>query len=751
LTRRKDQSFQTKTIYYTREINNISGKSIGEMMNKNLLAVIAFSFCYFVILVGINYSQKQFTIDAIYSRLEFSDKSLDNFQWIPHSQKFSYFEGEENRNLWSYDLISGKRELLLNSEQLSEFKTLKRVRRVIPESYFWSPDGEAILLNSGKYLSLYSLKSKLMQKLIADDASPKNPVFSPDGKKIAYIKKYNIYVYNIAAKEEKQLTTAGTEHLLTGRLDWVYEEEFGIRTGFFWSPNSKYIAFFQQDESLEPEFPIVDYIPILNETSKLRYPKPGDHNAIVKIGVVNVENPQITWMDIGEEVDIYIPRIKWLHNSKTLAIHRLNRQQNFLELLFADIKTGKSKTILEEREENSWLEINDDLTFLKERELFIWSSDRTGFNHLYLYDIKGKLICPLTKGNWDVKSLIKVDEKNSRVYFISTAESIFERHFYSVNLQGKEFTKLTKQIGSHSIKMHPDCNYYLDYFSNYTTPTKISLYTADCVLKDVIEPNKIEALKEYKLSTPEIFSFTTDDGITLNAAITKPVDFDPAKKYPVVFTVYGGPGSQTVLNTWGDSGYLWRQLLTQKGYIVFQLDNRGTTSRGSKFMKQMYRKLGHYEVLDMINGVKYLRTLPYIDEERIGIWGWSYGGYTAIMCMLNAAEYFKVGVAVAPVTDWRNYDTVYTERFMDTPQNNKQGYNNSSTKKYVNKLKGKLLLIHGAADDNVHLSNTLQLAYEFQRLNKQFDLMIYPRKEHSIRKVRGHLFTKITDYFLDNL
>ncbi|MDZ7261940.1 MAG: prolyl oligopeptidase family serine peptidase, partial [candidate division KSB1 bacterium] len=457
------------------------------------------------------------------------------------------------------------------------------------------------------------------------------------------------------------------------------------------------------------------------------------------------------WMDLGQETDIYIPRIKWLPNSQTLAIYRLNRDQNQLELLFGDITTGQTRTILVEHEKQGWLDITDDLTFLKDGKGFIWSSDQDGFRHLYLYDLSGHLIRQLTRGHWEVENIVRVDEENSVVYFTATEKSPLERHLYRVNLDGQGFKRLSTREGTHHINMAPNCKYYLDSFSNVTTPTQVSLHTSDGRMKELIEPNEIEALKDYQLSPPEFLTLKTEDDAVLNAYLIKPVNFDPEKKYPVLIYTYGGPGSQIVRNHWPLDRYFWHQMLTQKGYLIFALDNRGTGGRGKMFMKQVYRRLGEYEVKDQINGVKFLRSLPYVDGNRIGIWGWSYGGYTTCMCMLKGAEYFKLGIAVAPVTDWKNYDTIYTERYMDQPGDNSEGYEESSTLIHAEKLKGKLLLVHGDADDNVHLSNTLQLAQALQQADRPFDLMVYPRKMHGIRGAQVHLFKMLTDYILQNL
>jgi len=708
-----------------------------------MLAMIYPHFCH---------AQQALTIESIYGDdSPFVGKSLDDVKWVPQHAQFSFIENEGVKSLWLYDIPSNKRQLLFTANDIPEFKTLKRERRIIPDNYFWSPDGKNILINSGIDLFLFSCQDRALVRLTHDDIPKRDPVFSPDGKKIAYRKNHNLYLFDLAAKQERQLTREGNEHLLIGCFDYVYEEEFHIRSGYFWSPDSRHIAIYRVDETAIPEFPFVDYIPRHNTTTIIRYAKPGDPNAQIDIGVVDVENTQIQWMDLGPEIDNYIPRIQWLNDGKRLAIQRLNRQQNRLEVLFANIYTGKSTVILVEDAKQGWLNVDDDLTFLKNAEQFIWSSERTGYKHLYLYTLEGKLIRPLTSGEWDVEKLIAINEKDNAVYFSGTKESIFERHFYQIKLDGSGFKKISQQKGTHEINMNADGSYYLDTFSDFRTPPKTMLGASTGQLLAEVEPNRIDALNDYQLTVPEIFSFTTNDGIRLNAALTKPAAFDPAQKYPVIFTVYGGPESQTVKNSWGKSGYLWRQLLTQKGYLVFELDNRGTGWRGRMFKQLVYRRLGHFEVEDMVNGVEYLRTLPYVDAERIGIWGWSYGGYTTIMSMLKAAAHFKVGVAVASVTDWRNYDSIYTERYMDTPERNAAGYDDASALKYAHLLTGKLLLVHGAADDNVHLAHTMQLAHEFQKLNKHFDLMIYPQKDHSIRDSRVHLFHLMTDYFLRHL
>lgn len=698
-------------------------------------------------------AQKKLDITDIYGEgAKFNGRSLSTVRWVPQQAQFSFYGDDDDvKTLRLFDIQSQQQRKLFDTNEYPFFKTLKRERRRIPDSYYWSPDGKSILINSGADLYLYSVAEERMTHLTTDGIYRRDPTFSPNGKMIAFIKEENLWTLNIASGEEQQLTAEGSKDILIGQMDYVYEEEFHIRTGFFWSPNSEYIAFYRSDESVEPEMAFVNYMPLHNPADIIRYAKPGDRNAIVTVGVVAVKDGKINYIDTGEETDIYLPRVKWLPDSQMLAVYRMNRQQNMLEFLMADIQTGRVKTILTDTEKNGWLDVHDDLQFLKSGKQFIWSSDRSGFRHLYLYDINGKMMRQLTAGDWEIEEVVGVDQEKERIFFTANRESIFEQHLYCVNITGTGFKKLTTEAGTHKIDMNSTCSYYIDAFSDVQTPTKQKLYDGSGRLVTVLEENNIDALQQYRLTVPEIVQITADDGSLLNMAVMKPADFDPREKYPVIFTIYGGPGSQTIHNSWGGSSYLWRQLLTQHDYIVVQLDNRGTGGRGVAFKKQMYRRFGHLEVMDMIGAAQYLQTLPYVDSERIGMWGWSYGGYTTVMNLLKAADYFKVGVAVAPVTDWRNYDSIYTERYMDTPQNNPAGYNDSNALNYAGQLTGKLLLIHGVADDNVHLSHTMQLARKFQQLNIPFDMMIYPRKDHSIRNVRDHLFAKATKYFIDNL
>jgi dipeptidyl-peptidase-4 len=731
---------------------------------KSKLVLLVFS----VLMVGSTtiVAQKQLTVEAIYSR-ELQGSLQRRIQWVPDGSGFTYVQADPENprhlNIWRHDLKSQKRQVLVSSKEVSALSEPRQEKRFTLNSYFWSPDGKSILIPSPNDLYLYDLAGKRTRQLTNDRAEERDPTFSPDSRRIAFLKNHNLHVLDIASGQSTRLTTEGEEHILSGRFDWVYEEEFSIRTGFYWSPDSRYIAYFMLDERHVNEFPLVDFIPVHNKYEPMRYPKAGDANAYVKIGIVAVDgtNGVTRWMDIGAETDIYIPRIKWLKDGKHLAIIRLNRDQNHLELLVADIANGQTRLLLEENETNGWIDINDDWQLLDDGRHFVWlSMAGKGGNavahewpHLYLYDLQGMLVRQITSGNWEVSNVAGVDEKNKNIYFTGTRQSHLERHLYKIKFDGSGLQQLTTRPGWHSINLSKDCKYFIDQFSNLTTPTQAILHANDGQIVEAIAANDIPALNEYHLGAPEFGTFTTPEGDVLHYWMLKPVDFDASKKYPVLMHVYGGPGSQTVVNRWGGSTGLWHQILAQKGYIIVSVDNRGTGGRGKNFMMQTYKNLGELEVKDQIHAAQWLANLPYVEASRIGIWGWSYGGYMAAFCILKGNEIFKTAVSVAPVTDWRNYDTIYTERYMLTPQKNPEGYDRTAPVKFAKELKGNLLLVHGANDDNVHLSNTLQLAMALQEARKPFSLMIYPQKDHGIsgQDTRIHLFNMITDYLVKNL
>ncbi len=607
---------------------------------------------------------------------------------------------------------------------------------------------------------LYDIADQTLTPLAKNDPELQNVALSPDGKSVGYAKQNNLFVADVESGESRQLTTDGSFDILNGVFDWVYEEEFGRADAYRWSPDGKKIAFWRTDQTRVKTFYMLDELPYYSVPIPLKYPKVGEQNAIVKIGVVDIASGEMTWMDIGAETDIYIPRIDWTNEKNTLAIRRLNRKQNHLELLFADVSNGKTRKILEDKN-NTWIDVNDDFIFLKEKDQVLWSSEKDGFRHIYLADYKGKQVAQITSGRWEIGSILGADEKNGWVYFQGKKESPAENDIYRVKLNGTGLTRISREMnGWHSANFSPDFQHYVGFSSNLKTPTQVNLRKSDGGLVRVLEGNEIAALADYEMVYPEIFQISTSDGAPLNAYMMKPADFDPAKKYPVLVFGYGGPGSQMVLNRWGTGSafrhfqrVLWHQMLTEKGYIIFCVDNRGTGGMGKAYKDLAYGDLSKWSVNDQIEGAKWLAKQPYVDASRLGFWGWSGGGYLTCMIMTRAADYFKTGIAVASVSDFRNYDTIWTERYMGLLSENKAGYVAADVNTYADGLRGKLLIVHGSGDDNVHPQNSLQFVNELIDKNRQFDMMIYPNRNHRISggNTSLHLFTKFTDYILENL
>ena len=708
---------------------------------------------------------KKLTVERLYSTElpSLSGTLPRSIQWMPDGKQFIYLmkdKTDDKNKLWLFDVATGKRKIMLTADQLQKsYQKLaiseeeKKAEFGIPR-YILSPDGKSLLFSYRGDLYFYIFAKQHLRRLTATSEREQNPAFSPDGRYIAYTRDDNLYALEVDSSLEIQLTTDGGGVIRNGYLSWVYFEELYGRSyrGFWWSPDSQYIAFYQFDESPVFTMTMVDHIPFEPEAILQRYPKAGEVNPLVKLGIVNLSTKKTIWVDANKEEEKYIARAIWLPDSSTLSLQVLNRLQNRLELLFVNPQTGEKRLVLKE-EQPCWVDVKGDIYFFKKSKHLLWPSDESGWRHLYLYDLEGNLIRQLTDGNWEARRVVRVDETRELVYFMASEKSSLERHLYRVKLDGTGFQRLTQEVGSHSINMPLAAGCYIDTYSNCTTPSRMDLFDSEGVKLFTIEENRVEELADYKLSTPEFLTVTTSDGLQLPAMMIKPPDFNPKKKYPVLFSIYGGPASQRVSNSWGGTNGLWHQMLAQNGIIVFSLDNRASTHFGKEGANKIYRRLGHWEVLDLIDGVKYLRQLPYVNSDRIGIWGWSYGGYMTCMAMFNAADYFQVGVSVAPVTHWRDYDTIYTERYMGLPQENPEGYKEGSPLTHVDKLKGKLLLVHGTLDDNVHFQNAVQLAYELIKAGKQFDLMIYPRKDHGIYgdNARPHLFTMITDFLLSNL
>ena len=724
---------------------------------KKLLTII---FVLLFILPACSQLKQKLTLEDIYYSKKLFGKTVQNIQWKPDGSAFTYTEINPEtkiQDIYLHNVTNGEKSLLVNGTDLKYKK-----EQIKMSHYQWTDDGKFLLIegpvkaiwrhSTQAPFYLYNILTRELNALSNGNIHLRNVKLSPEGTRVGFVRDHNIYIADLKTGKETAVTTDGTENILNGEFDWVYEEEFGLADAWRWSPDGEKIAFWKLDQTREKVYHLVDEMGEYNTVFDLKYPKVGEQNAIVKIGVADLATGKTNWMDIGTNDDIYIPRIFWTNSSGTLALMRLNRLQNHLEILMADSKTGKSRTIINDSN-STWIDVRDDIFFLKKSDQIIWTSEKSGFNHAYLYDYNGKLLNQVTNGSWEVSSVDGVDENTGWVYLSGKKDSPIQENLYRVKLDGTDFHKISGEHGWYNANFSPDYKHFVEFYSNASTPTETSLRNADGSLIRTLVDGNILTLENYNMVYPEFITFKTIDGTELNAYMMKPADFDPSKKYPVLVYGYGGPGSQMVVDRWGGARTIWHQYMTEHGYIVFCVDNRGTGGRGKTFKDLSYLDLGKWSVHDQVEGAKYLSTLPYVDATRLGFWGWSGGGYLTCMMLTKGADYFKTGVAVAPVTDFHLYDAIWTERYMGSPIDNKKGYDTANVLNYADRLKGKLMIVHGTGDDNVHYQNTMQLIQKLVDENKQFDIMFYPNKNHRISGgvTQWQLFTKISNYFFNNL
>ena len=579
------------------------------------------------------------------------------------------------------------------------------------------------------------------------------PTFSPDGSKIAFVKDNNIYIYIIETKETIPVTFDGKHnHIINGTTDWVYEEEFYLVQGIYWAPDSEKLAFYRFDESRVKEVNMMIYGTLYPEEYRFKYPKAGEQNAIVTIHIYNVSSGKTLDVDIGDQDDQYIPRVLWTNNPESLSVQRLNRHQNHLEILLADATTGHTHIMYEEHNKY-FIEITDDLYFFNDKKRFIITSEKEGYRRVYIHDIGGQAVA-ITPAGKEVNRFLGTNEDKGLAYYVAFEDHPAYINLYSVDLKSFETKRLTPKDGHNIPEFSERFEFFINQYSTANTPPVFSIYKADGTLVKVLEDNNdlLKLTESHEFVDKEFFSFETSEGVLLNAYMIKPSDFDPEKEYPLLIYVYGGPGSQTVTNRWDVFNGVWFQMLADMGYIIVSVDNRGTGGRGEEFKKMTYLKLGKYETIDQIEAAKYLGSLNYIDAARIGIFGWSYGGYLSTLCLAMGADVFSLAIAAAPVTHWKFYDTIYTERYMRTPEENPDGYEKYSPINHVDKIAGSYLLVHGSADDNVHYQHTLEMADELIEADVQFDLMIYPNHNHSIFRgnARLHLYRLMTNFLNEN-
>lgn len=725
------------------------------MIRKNLILVL-----FILAAVTQNFAQKKLTVDDIYTNRSFNSKNVSGLKWHPDGKAFSFskYDAEtKSMNVILHTIATGEETILING---SELKAPGSDDKITLSNFEWSPTGKQLMitgvlparsLKSGGTFYLYDIASKTVTAEVASEQAQINMQYSPDGKKIAFSRGHNLFVYDAETKTEKQLTFDGNDVVLNGVFDWVYEEEFSIIQAYAWSADSRRLAYWKLDQTNVPEIKIQKWDSLYLNSIDMRYPKAGAPNSIVNIGVYDLTANTNTFMDLGADKDIYVARIAFNPVSGDLWMQRLNRLQNTNDILAANPATGKTNRIFSETNP-AWVDVNDDLTFTG-KSGFVWASERDGYNHLYYFDNTGKMIRQLTKGAWEVAEVKGFNPNTNTVYFTSNERGTRYRDLYSIKLDGSGKKRLTEEAGYHDVSVPANGEYFIDRFSTASTLTNTTLYDGSGKKVRTLAESDMSVFADYNLTPVEFITFKTSDGQELNASIMKPADFDPAKKYPVLIFTYGGPGSQIVWDRWGGSNYLWHQLLAQNGYIVFSVDNRGTGGRGKAFKNLVYKDLGNFEVQDQIEAAKWLGAQSYVDANRIGIWGWSYGGYNSALTLMKGADYFKAAISVAPVTHWKFYDTIYTERYMSTPQLNPEGYENSAVLAHTNKLKGKLFLVHGTGDDNVHFQNAVKLAEKLIAEDKPFQTMFYPEKNHGIfgGKTRQHLYKMMTEFILGNL
>jgi len=705
-------------------------------------------------------AQQKISVEEIYTGA-FRAKGMDALQSM--------------KNTNQYTVLNTDRATKSQQIDLYDFATLKKVSTLIDtknfkelsddgiDSYVFSNDEKQILIanNSNQifrhsFTADYFLYDTKSQKISGFLGQVQEPTFSPDGTKIAYAKANDLYVYDIASRNTTRVTNDGVKNaVINGITDWVYEEEFAFVRAFDWSTDSKKLAYIRFDESEVPQFSMDMYKKDLYPTSEtFKYPKAGEKNALVSLHIYNLGGNISQPINLGNYSDFYIARMKWTNDANLVSVQVLNRHQDNLDLIFVDATTASPKVVLNEKDK-AYVDVTDNLTFLKDNS-FIWTSEKDGYNHIYLYDKNGKIKNQVTKGNWEVTSYYGFDEKTKTVFYQSVEKGSILRDVYKISLDGKKKVKLSSLVGTNAATFSPDFTYFINTYSSVTTPPTYTLNSSkDGKQAQEIVNNTalVDKLKKYDLPAKEFFELTTEKGHKLNAWMIKPKDFDATKKYPVFMYQYSGPGSQEVANNWLDTNDMWFMMLSQQGYIIACVDGRGTGYKGAAFKKCTQKELGKFEVEDQIDAAKVIGNYAYVDKSRIGIFGWSYGGFMSSNCLFKGADVFKMAIAVAPVTNWRFYDTIYTERYMTTPQENASGYDDNSPINHVSKLKGNFLLIHGTADDNVHVQNSMQMIEALVQANKQFDWAIYPDKNHGIfgGKTRIQLFNKMTNYIKEKL
>jgi dipeptidyl-peptidase-4 len=731
-------------------------------------------------------AKKPLTIETIFAAGGITGRPPETIRWTPDHTKFSYIQRDDSGGhgeLWLVDAAAGQKTLLVNEtklatlappiENIKDEREIERINRYHVDPYHWAPDSKHLLFVPQGQLWLYSLDTRTAVQLSASPDRSGDPKFSPDGTRLAYVRKHNLYVRHVSSDTETQLTRDKDDkdnkdkdkddkkkdaNLLNGEVDWVYAEELGVRSNYFWSPDSKNIVFLRMDETRVPTYPITDWMPTHPTVDMEKYPKAGDPNPVVRLGVVSASGGDVKWISLSDDSDTYIPRFGWVRDG-VLWAEVLNRAQDRLDLYFVDARSGRSRKVLSETAPNAWVNVNDDLTFLQSGDRFLWSSWRDGTTQLYLYSFdkenplanEARVERQLTKGDFEMLGVEAVDETAGIVYLVCNEDDPRERQLYAVKLDGSGFERISPEDGTHQLTFADDGKHYIDEFSALMMPPRLRVCSTVGKCEKLWDSRRVD---DYALTAPEFLEFKADDGTTLYGELLLPPAGAAPGKTPVIVNIYGGPAAQLVRNSWiqdwtGSSG-LFHQILAQRGFAIFTLDNRGTPARDRKFMTAVRHQFGGIELKDQLTALDQLFVqYPQLDRSRVGIWGWSNGASMTLYAMTHSPM-FKAGAAVAPVTDWRNYDSIYTERNNGLPTDkDTTSYTDLNLPKLADKLQGSLLLAHGTGDDNVHFQNSVQMVEALIKAGKQFQFMVYPNKTHSIRGSddRDHLFHLIEDHF----
>ena len=717
---------------------------------KKTVILLAFAICSNL------FGGKRLTLEDVTGESPFEIASLGKIVWISGEDAYTFLkQSNDVRSLYRVDLMTDDTTLFLDGEQL-KFNGSS----VVVTNYSFSQDGHKILIqtdrekiwrrtNWGTYW-IYNRETDEMVPVSKNNQRLRNVKFSPDGKMVAYVREdNNLYTFEIGRKRERQLTRTGTDVVLNGHFGWVYEEEFSIYDAYRWSPDSKTIAYWEENQSRVPVFTMINELELYPVMTEIRYPKAGQTNPTMRIGVVKATGGATRWMDIGDNRDMYYPRIYW-HSSEQLLVMRMRRLQNRWDLLICNPKSGKKKQGLMEMDENGWVSVHDNYRFLEKDEI-VWISERSGYQHLYRHTLKGEELAQLSDGQWEATRIVHLDEERGVVYFMANKASVAESHLYSVSFDGTGLKQLTTEKGNHSVQFSSSGEYFVDSYSSVSQPSKIVLKKRDGTTVRIIKETEKKQFDDYDWSIPQFVTFKTHDGAaTLDGIVILPVGYKKGKKYPMMVYGYGMPGTQIVRDRWGG---LWNQFLAQEGFIVFSMDARGMSGRGEVFKNLSYGDMSRYLAKDHVAGIDYMVREWGADPDRVGAWGWSGGGYFTGLMLTKNGSHFKAGVSVAPVMDFRLYDTIYTERSMGLPQDNEAGYDSTSVFSYVDNLQGHLLVIHATGDDNVHSQNTTQLVEKFVNAKQPLEVFYYPNRDHGIRggNSRIHLYTKMFNHLREHL